>query len=238
MMIDVITLFKDFYDPFLQTSIIKRAIRDHKVTIHIHDLRDYAHNKHRQVDDTPYGGGVGMLIQFPPVYDAVMALKKEHTKVFLMSPQGKIFKQHHAKKLSKLKHMILICGHYEGVDARVLNIVDGEISIGDVVLTNGEIPAMLVMDAIIRLIPDVIMEASYQEDSLYQGLLKYPQYTKPFSYQGYDVPEILLSGHHENIMTWRQQKQIEATYLKRPDLLRKKQLNPLQKKHYEQLKNK
>lgn len=222
MIIDVLTIFPQFYDEFLKTSIVKRAIRDEHVTIVVHDLRDYAHNKHKQIDDTPYGGGVGMLMQFPPIYDAVQSIKKVDTKVFLLSPQGKIYTQSEANQMSQFKHIILICGHYEGVDARVEEIIDGEISIGDVVLTNGDIGAMLVIDSIVRLIPDVIQDASVKEDSLYDGMLKYPQYTKPESYAGYDVPEILKSGHHGNIAAWREEKKVEVTLKKRPELLKKK----------------
>ena len=222
MIIDILTIFPQFYDAFLNTSIVKRAIRDEHVSIRLHDLRDYAHNKHKQIDDTPYGGGVGMLMQFPPIYDAVKALKKEHTKVYLLSPQGQVYTQATANQMAKHEHIILICGHYEGVDARVEAIIDGELSIGDVVLTNGDIGAMLITDAIIRLLPDVIQDASVKEDSLYDGMLKYPQYTKPESYAGYDVPDVLLSGHHKHIDAWRQQKKIEVTLKKRPELMKKK----------------
>ena len=220
MKIDILTIFPGFYQQFLETSIIHRAIRDHKVEIHIHDLRDYAHNKHRQIDDTPYGGGVGMLMQFPPIYDAVHQLKQHDTKVYLTSPQGKTFTQQYANTMSLENHIILICGHYEGVDARVETLIDGEISIGDVVLTNGDIPAMIITDAIVRLLPDVIMEASVKEDSLYDGLLKHPQYTKPETYQGLDVPKVLLSGHHANIKKWREEQKVEVTKKKRPDLIK------------------
>ena len=220
MKIEILTIFPGFYQQFLETSIIHRAIRDHKVEIHIHDLRDYAHNKHRQIDDTPYGGGVGMLMQFPPIYDAVHQLKQHDTKVYLTSPQGKTFTQQDANTMSLENHIILICGHYEGVDARVETLIDGEISIGDVVLTNGDIPAMIITDAIVRLLPDVIMEASVKEDSLYDGLLKHPQYTKPESYQGLDVPKVLLSGHHANIKKWREEQKVEVTKKKRPDLIK------------------
>lgn len=221
MRIDILTIFPGFYQQFLETSIIHRAIRDGKVVINTHDLRDYAHNKHRQIDDTPYGGGVGMLMQFPPIFDAVNKLRTPETKVYLTSPQGKTITQERANSLANESHIILICGHYEGVDARVETLIDGEISIGDVVLTNGDIPAMLITDAIVRLIPDVIMEASVKEDSLYDGLLKHPQYTKPEVYQGYEVPKVLLSGHHANIEKWRKEQKIEVTKRKRPELLKK-----------------
>lgn len=222
MKIDILTIFPDFYQNFLETSIIKRAIRDKKVKIEAHDLRAYAHNKHKQIDDTPYGGGVGMLMQFPPIYDAVENLKDSQTKVILLSPQGKLFTQQLANHIATYPHIIFISGHYEGIDARVEEIIDLEVSIGDVVLTNGDIPAMLITDAIVRLQKDVIMEDSVKQDSLYDGLLKYPQYTKPESYKQYDVPKILLSGHHKQIETWRKEKQIEVTKKKRPDLLDKK----------------
>jgi len=222
MIIDILTIFPQFYDAFLKTSIVKRAIKDEHVRVRLHDLRDFAHNKHKQIDDTPYGGGVGMLMQFPPIYDAVKSLRQDHTKVYLLSPQGQVYTQDKANQLALLDHMILICGHYEGVDARVEEIIDGELSIGDVVLTNGDIGAMLITDSIIRLLPDVIQDASVKEDSLYDGMLKYPQYTKPESYAGYDVPEVLLSGHHKNIDDWRQNKKIEVTLKKRPELMKKK----------------
>lgn len=221
MTIDILTIFPDFYQNFKETSIIKRAIRDEKVVINTHDLRDYAHNKHRQIDDTPYGGGVGMLMQFPPIYDAIASLKKEETKVILVSPQGQIFNQQKAIELAASKHVIFISGHYEGIDARVEHLIDEEISIGDVVLTNGDIPVMVITDAVIRLIKDVIMEDSVKLDSLYDGLLKYPQFTKPETYKGYEVPKILLSGHHKNIEMWRKEKQMEVTLKKRPDLIKK-----------------
>ena len=221
MKIDILTIFPGFYQQFLETSIIHRAIRDGKVEINTHDLRDYAHNKHRQIDDTPYGGCVGMLMQFPPIYDAVNKLRTPETKVYLTSPQGKIFTQERANLLANESHIILICGHYEGVDARVETLIDGELSIGDVVLTNGDIPAMLITDAIVRLIPDVIMEASVIEDSLFDGILKHPKYTKPESYQGLDVPKVLLSGHHANIEKWRKEQKIQVTEKKRPELLKK-----------------
>lgn len=221
MKIDILTIFPEFYQNFKETSIIKRAIRDEKVVINTHDLRDFASNPHRQIDDTPYGGGVGMLMQFPPIYEAVNSLKTDQTKVILLSPQGRVFNQTLANKLALETHIIFISGHYEGVDARVEHLIDDEISIGDVVLTNGDIPVMVVTDALVRLQKDVIMEDSVKQDSLYDGLLKYPQYTKPESYKSFDVPKILLSGHHKNIATWRKEKQMEVTLKKRPDLLKK-----------------
>jgi len=229
MKIDILTIFPEFFDAFLNTSKIKHAIEDGQANITCHQLRDYAVRKNANIDDTPYGGGVGMLMQFPPFYEAIQSLKQQQTKVYLMSPQGKLFNQKMAQKLSHETHIILLCGHYEGVDARVLDIIDGEISIGDYVLTGGEIPAMIVTDAMVRLIPDVIHEQSSAEDSLSKGWLKYPQYTKPETYKGYTVPDILLSGHHANIESWRKEESIKQTYKKRKDLIKKIKLTDEEK---------
>lgn len=220
MIIDIVTIFPEFFDTFLSTSIIKRAIALEQVDIRLHQLRDYSHNKHHNIDDTPYGGGVGMLMTFPPFYDVIMKLRTEKSVVIYLSPQGKLFNQKIAKKLAKLDHLILLCGHYEGIDARVESLIDMEISIGDYILTGGEIPAMIISDAVTRLIPDVIHEDSAEEDSLQNGWLKFPQYTKPESYQGYKVPDILLSGHHQKIAQWRKEQQIERTLIKRRDLIK------------------
>lgn len=231
MRIDIVTIFPEMFETFLNTSIIKRAIEDNKVLFNIIDLRDYANNKHNKIDDTPYGGGVGMIMQFPPFYDLIKDIKTDESHIVLLSPQGSVFNQDKAKQLSKeIKHLIILCGHYEGIDARVLELVDEEISVGDFVLTGGEIPAMLISDAVVRLIPGVIQEESITTDSLEDNLLKYPQYTKPQEYEGYSVPEVLTSGHHENIDKWRLFKSIETTYLKRPDLLRKKILSDEEQK--------
>jgi tRNA (guanine37-N1)-methyltransferase len=219
MTIDIITIFPEFFTTFLETSIIKRAIEDHLVEINCHQLRDYSKRKHQKIDDTPYGGGAGMLMQFPPFYEAIKKLRKEDSYVIMLSPQGKLFTQSKAKSLADKDHLILLCGHYEGIDARVEEFVDEEISIGDYVLTGGEIPAMILSDAVTRLIPNVIAQESYEEDSLQNGWLKYPQYTKPESYEGYDVPEILKSGHHKNIEDWRKKESIKKTYEKRSDLI-------------------
>ena len=236
MKIDILTIFPEFFDAFLNTSKIKHAIEDGQANITCHQLRDYAIRKHANIDDTPYGGGVGMLMQFPPFYEAIQSLKQQHTKVYLMSPQGKLFNQKMAEKLSRESHIILLCGHYEGVDARVLDIIDGEISIGDYVLTGGEIPAMIVTDAMVRLIPDVIHEQSSAEDSLSNGWLKYPQYTKPETYKGYTVPDILLSGHHANIESWRKEQSIKQTYKKRKDLIKHIKLTDEEKQILDQIK--
>jgi tRNA (guanine37-N1)-methyltransferase len=237
MIIDIITIFPEFFQPFLDTSIIKRAIDQELVSINLHQLRDYSTLKHNKIDDTPYGGGAGMLMQFPPFYEILTKLKTKDTHVIMLSPQGKVFKQKKAIALSKKKHIILICGHYEGIDARVEHFIDEEISIGDYVLTGGEIPAMIVSDAVIRLIPNVILQASSEEDSLQNGWLKYPQYTKPDSYQGFDVPEILKSGHHKNIENWRKRQSILKTYQKRPDLIKQIKLTDEEKAILDEIKS-
>lgn len=237
MKIDIITIFPEFFQAFLETSIIKRAIEQDLVKINLHQLRDYSHQKHNKIDDTPYGGGVGMLMQFPPFYDVINKLKTEDSYVIMLSPQGEVFNQKKATKLASHMHLILICGHYEGIDARVEAFIDEEISIGDYVLTGGEIPAMILSDAVIRLIPGVIQEASFMEDSLQNGWLKYPQYTKPETYKGYKVPEILRSGHHKNIEDWRQKESIKRTYHKRPDLIKKIKLTDQEKTILEEIKS-
>lgn len=230
MIIDIITIFPEMFTEFLSTSIVKRAIEDEKIKVNLHNLRDYSHSKHKSVDDTPFGGGVGMLMAFPPFYDAIMKLKTANTKVIYLSPQGKILTQETAFNLSNEKHLILLAGHYEGIDARVEELVDLEISIGNYVLTGGEIPIMVLIDAVTRLIPNVIQEESVVTDSLSQGLLKYPQYTKPRSYKGYDVPEVLFSGHHGEIAKWRHEMSLKNTFLKRPDLIEKLDLSKEDKK--------
>lgn len=236
MRIDIVTIFPEFFNQFLETSIVKRAIKENKVEVNIVDIRKYSHNKHHSVDDTPYGGGAGMLMQFPPLYDCIMDLKTESSKTILLSPQGNVYHQETAKQLSLGNHLILICGHYEGFDARIEQFVDLELSIGDYVLTGGEIPAMIIADSIIRLVDDVIMEESVKTDSLYSGLLKYPQYTKPEDYLGFKVPEILLSGHHENIAKYRQVEAIKQTLNKRPDLFNNVKLSDTEKAILEKLK--
>lgn len=235
MKIDIITIFPQFFNEFLSTSIIKRAIEKEAVTINIHNLRDYSDNKHNNVDDTPYGGGVGMLMTFPPFYKVINKLKRENTKVIMLSPQGQMFDQEKANSFANTEeHIIMLCGHYEGIDARVEALVDYELSIGNYVLTGGEIPAMIISDAVIRLLPGVIAEESHETDSLENDRLKYPQYTKPESYEGYNVPEVLLSGHHKNIQDYRDVMQIIQTKKKRPDLIEK---TPLSKDELEILKN-
>lgn len=219
MTIDIMTIFPDFFVPFLETSMIRKARMHGLVRINVHNLRDYSTNKHRKVDDTPYGGGAGMVMTYQPFKDAIESLRTKETKVIFMSPQGKVLTQEAANKLALSSHIIVLCGHYEGVDARVLDLVDLELSIGDYVLTGGEIPAMVVSDAIIRLIPGVLHEDSAWDDSLQNGLLKYPQYTKPETVDDKTVPDILLSGNHQKIARWRMKESVTATLKKRPDLI-------------------
>ncbi len=219
MKINILTLFPNMFDGFLTESIIKRAVDNKKVDINIKNLRDYSKNKHKQVDDTPYGGGAGMVLMCEPVFDAVEDIKKKNTKVIMMTPQGKQYDQKMAEKLSKEKDLLIICGHYEGFDERISSIVDEEISIGDYVLTGGEIPAMVLTDSITRLLPGVIEEESKDNDSFTDNLLDYPTYTKPREYRGMKVPDVLLSGDHKKIDEWRKEEQIKKTKEKRPDLI-------------------
>lgn len=222
MKIDILTLFPNMFSGFMNESIIKRAIDEKKVTINTVNFRDYAKNKHKKVDDTPYGGGSGMVLMCQPIFDAVDSVKTEKSKVVLLSPQGKKFSQKKAYELSKEEHLIFICGHYEGFDERIKSICDEEISIGDYVLTGGELPAMVITDSIVRLLPGVIDEQSHLNDSFNDNLLDYPTYTKPRNYKGMQVPEVLLSGDHEKIKEWRDEKRLKITSEKRPDLLNKK----------------
>ncbi|MBT1576732.1 tRNA (guanosine(37)-N1)-methyltransferase TrmD ['Elaeagnus angustifolia' witches'-broom phytoplasma] len=237
MIIEIITIFPLFFKSFCETSIIKRALEQKKVQIKLHDLRTYSKNKHNQVDDSVYGGGVGMLLSFPPFFDCLQKIKTPQSKVILLSPQGQIFNQIHATNFAqKETHLIILCGNYEGVDARILQYIDAEISIGDYVLTGGEIAATVLVDAITRLLPEVIKEQSYLEDSHQQGLLKYPQYTRPQSYLNHEVPAVLLSGNHAKIRCWRQKESLKATLQKRPDLLENKKLTLEQTKLLTEIK--
>ncbi|TVP85382.1 MAG: tRNA (guanosine(37)-N1)-methyltransferase TrmD [Acholeplasmataceae bacterium] len=236
MIIDIITIFPDFFTPFLETSMIRKALEKQYVKINIHNLRDHTTNKHKKIDDTPYGGGAGMLMTIQPFEAVISALKTKDSVVILLSPQGELLSQPKAIELATKTHIILLCGHYEGVDARIQAYIDMELSIGDYVLTGGEIPAMIVADAITRLIPGVLHEESAQADSLQNGLLKYPQYTKPEHYKGMAVPDVLLSGHHQQIESWRKQEQLRQTLVKRPDLLKKVKLDPESKTMLEAIK--
>lgn len=222
MKIDILTLFPEMFDGFKNESIIKRAIEENKVQINTCNFRDFSKNKHKKVDDTPYGGGAGMVLMCQPIFDAVESLKKENSKVILLSPQGKKYDQKKAYELAKEEHLIFICGHYEGFDERIKTICDEEISIGDYILTGGELPAMILTDSIVRLIPGVIDEESHINDSFNNNLLDYPTYTKPRDYKGIKVPDILLSGDHKKIEQWRKNKQLKITSEKRPDIMKHK----------------
>lgn len=221
MKIDILTLFPHMFDNFLDESIIKRAIVSNKVEINIHNIRDYSKDPHKKVDDYSFGGGAGMVLMPQPIFDAVENLRKDDSKVILMTPQGVRYSQDKALELSKFNHLIIICGHYEGFDERIRTIVDYEISIGDFVLTGGELPSMIITDSIVRLLDNVINSESYLNDSFTDNLLDYPVYTKPADFRGLKVPEVLLSGHHKNINEWRKNEQLKRTRLRRPDLLEK-----------------
>lgn len=218
MIIDILTLFPDMFTNFLNESIIKRAINKEKVKINVHNIRDYSPFKNKQVDDYPYGGGAGMVLMCEPIFNAIEALRKNNTKVIMLTPSGNTFNQKEAYSLAKEKHIILLCGHYEGFDERIKTIIDYEISIGDFVLTGGEIPAMAIVDAVVRLIPGVINEESLKNESFNDNLLDYPNYTKPAEFRGLKVPEVLLSGHHKNINEYRQKERKKITQKLRKDL--------------------
>lgn len=221
MKIDILTLFPKMFDGFLNESIIKRAIEKELVDINIHDIRDYTLDPHKKVDDYGYGGGYGMVLMPEPVVRAIEAYKTEESKVILMCPQGVKYTQKKAMDLKSEKHLIIVCGHYEGYDERIRNFVDMEISIGDYILTGGEIPAMVVVDSITRLIDGVIEKESYINESFNDNLLDYPVYTKPQEFRNLKVPNVLLSGHHKNIDEWRKNESLKRTRIRRPDLLKK-----------------
>ena len=221
MIIDVLTLFPEMFLS-LNHSILKRAQEDGLVTIKVTNIRDFASAPHFKCDDEPYGGGAGMVMLCDPLFKAIESVMDENAKVYYMSPRGKVFKQGIAKDMSKLEHIVLICGHYEGIDQRVIDYFNiEELSIGDYVLTGGELPAMVVIDTVARLIPNVITSESLDSESFSAGLLEYDQYTRPAEYRGMKVPDILLSGHHANIEKWRQQNSLDNTKKNRPDLLDK-----------------
>lgn len=220
MKIDILSIFPEMFEGAFSESIIKRAIEDNKVEINIHNFRDYTEDSHNKVDDTPYGGGAGMVLMCQPIVDCLDSIRTNDSKVILLTPSGKTYNQQMAYDLSKEKHLIFICGHYEGFDERITNFIDMEISIGDYVLTGGEIPAMAIVDSIVRLIPGVIKEESHLEDSFNEDyLLDYPSYTKPRVFRGFEVPEVLISGDHKRIDEWRKEESLKRTKEKRPDLL-------------------
>lgn len=222
MKITIITLFPEMFEPVLGASMMWKAQRDKLVEFDIVDLRQYGVGPRKQVDDTPYGGGAGMVLKPEPIFEAVKRAKKKlpSAKVVLMTPRGEKFSQINAKKLSKLKEVIILCGHYEGFDERITKLVDIEISVGDYVLTGGELPAMTVVDAVVRLIPGVLGDnQSSQDESFSQGLLEYPQYTRPKEFDGMEVPEVLLGGNHNKILVWRKAEAVKKTQANRPDLI-------------------
>ena len=236
MRFDVLTLFPEMFE-VLNQSVIGRAKEKGLINVNLINIRDFSKDKHKKVDDTPYGGGAGMVMMPDVVYDAYKSVKDEKAKVIYMSPQGKKLDQKKVEELSKQEHLILLCGHYEGIDQRVLDkIVDEEISIGDYVLTGGELPAMVLIDSVSRYVEGVLKDDSTKEESFSQGLLEYPQYTRPEVFEGQQVPEVLLSGHHENIDKWRRKQSLKITLNKRPDLLEKIELSDEDKKVLKEIK--
>lgn len=221
MKFDVLTLFPEMFE-IMKQSILGKALEKKMIEINLINIRDFSKDKHKKVDDTPYGGGAGMVMKPDVVYDAYKSVKTDNVKVIYMSPQGSTLNQKKVQELSKNDHLIILCGHYEGIDQRVIDkIVDEEISIGDYVLTGGEIPAMVLIDSVSRYVEGVLNKESIKEESFLDNLLEYPQYTRPEIFEGQKVPEILLSGHHENIEKWRKEKSYEITKKKRPDLIKK-----------------
>ncbi len=241
MIIDLITIFPGIFDGPFRESMIKRAVEQNLVEINLVDLRDYTIDRHRQVDDTPYGGGLGMILKPEPLFSAVEHLKEKpgafSPHVILMTPQGEKFDQHQAKKLAAMNHLILICGRYEGIDERVrLALVDEEISIGDFVLTGGELAAAIIVDAVVRLLPGVLAEEAAENESFTEPLLEHPHYTRPPIFREMAVPPVLTSGNHGEIKAWRRKQSLIRTYERRPDLLQKANLEPAEKEFLESLK--
>ena len=242
MRIDIMTLFPEMCERVLDESIIGRSRQSGLVEINCVNIRDYSKDKHRRVDDATYGGGLGMLMQVDPIYDCFCDLEGKIGKrphLIYMSPQGKTLTQQRVKELSELENIAILCGHYEGVDERVIEeIVDEEISIGDYVLTGGELPALVLADSISRMLPGVLAEdAAFEEESHYNSLLEYPQYTRPYEWHGKKVPDVLLSGHHANITKWRREQSLMRTYYRRPELLETAELDKKDKQFLDNLKN-
>lgn len=220
MKIDVLTLFPDMFKVILDNSIIKIAISSNKVSINLVNIRDFSTLSNNQVDDTPYGGGGGMVLMCEPVFSAIESVRKENSYVVMLTPSGKLYNQSKACEFSKKEHLIILCGHYEGFDERIKALVDEEISIGDFVLTGGEIPAMSIIDSVTRLVPGVISEESLTSESFTDNLLDYPVYTKPQVFRGMKVPDVLISGDHKKIEEYRYSERVRLTKEKRPDLLK------------------
>ncbi len=219
MKIDILSIFPHMFDGFLNESIIKRATQKKIVEINIHDFREFSKDPHKKVDDYQFGGGAGMILMPQPIYDCIESIKDEDSYIILMTPQGIKYSQKKANELKLKKHLIIICGHYEGFDERIRALADLEISIGDYILTGGELPSMVVTDSIVRLLEGTIKEESTKTESFNNGLLDYPVYTKPVNFRGMEVPSVLLSGHHENINKWRHEESIKRTKERRPDIL-------------------
>ena len=219
MKIDILTLFPSMFEGILNESIIKRAINDKKVEINLIDFRKYSKLSNNQVDDTPYGGGAGMVLRCEPIFDCIDDIKTDDSVIVMMTPDGNTYNQSYARNFSKLKHLIIICGHYEGFDERIRTLCDYEISVGDYILTGGEIPAMILTDSVVRLIDGVISKESLDDESFNDNLLDYETYTKPREYRGMKVPDVLLSGDHKKIEEFRKQSRINKTKNKRKDLL-------------------
>ncbi len=237
MKFSVLTLFPEMFNS-LNESIIGKGKEKGLIDINLVNIRDFSKNKHKQVDDTPYGGGAGMVMKADVVYEAYKSLNTKNAKVIFLTPQGKTLNQEKVKKLAQEEHIILLCGHYEGIDQRVIEeIVDEEISIGDYVLTGGEIPAMVLIDSVSRYVEGVIKKESINEESFSDGLLEYPQYTRPEIFLNKRVPEVLLSGNHQEIEKWRKKRSLENTYKKRPELLENKKLSNKDKEFIEEISN-
>lgn len=222
MKIDILTIFPEMFTGFINSSIIKRAIDAGKVTINVHNFRDYSTDIHKRVDDYAFGGGQGMVLMPQPIFDAVEDIKKENTKVILLTPQGKKYNQKKAYELAKEENLLFICGHYEGFDERIRTLADEEISIGDFVLTGGELASQVITDSVVRLLPGVINEQSHLKESFNDNLLDYPVYTRPADFRGMKVPDVLISGHHANIEKYRREEALKRTKQRRPDLLEKR----------------
>lgn len=223
MRIDILTMFPEMFGDFRKGPVISRAEKNRTLDLRITDIKEYADGCFRKIDDSPYGGGPGMILRCQPVADAIRDAKKENGRIILMDPAGTPFTQKKARDLSREEHLFLVCGHYEGFDARIFHYADEAISLGDFILTGGEIPAMAVTDAVARLLPGSLREGSAEEESFESGLLEYPQYTKPRDFEGYKVPEVLFSGDHEAVRRWRMEAARKRTEEFRPDLLRKKE---------------
>ena len=246
MLFDVFTILPEIFPPYLESSILQRARQRGLIDVHIHNIRDYTHDKHHTTDDTPYGGGGGMVMKPEPIFEAVESVlglashqpPPRPVPVILLTPQGRVFNQHVAEELSRYEQILLICGRYEGVDERIREyLVTDEISIGDYVLTGGELPALVMIDAISRLIPGVLGDPEgAQDDSHSMGLLEYPHYTRPPEFRGWAVPDILLSGDHAKIEKWRREQALLRTFNKRPDMLEKADLSDADKKYLNELK--